>query len=99
MSHVDSPELVDVDYAAAYCSVSRWTILNWLKARTLPGVKQGRRWYIRKDRLEQMFDPANHSSTEGQSKRDSPSSAVATTNHSGAVSSGLALRGSSEEAS
>lgn len=67
MTQVDSPQLVDTAYAASYLQCSVKTIKRRCNSGELPAIKFARRWYIRKDRLEQMFDPL------------SPSTAVAPT--------------------
>lgn len=53
---VASPALVDSIYVAKYLEVTVETVERACRRKELPAVKFGRRWYIRKDRLEQMFD-------------------------------------------
>lgn len=86
---VDSPELVDSDYAAAWLRVNVATINRKCRKREIPGAfKFGHRWLMRKDLLESLFDP---SSTTGGSL-DSPSSDATTAIPSGAAARGQASR-------
>jgi len=56
MAATASPPLVDSTYAAEYLRVTVETVERACRRGELPGVKFARRWYIRRDRLEEMFD-------------------------------------------
>ena len=60
-------DLLNTEEAAALARVSTETITEWCKSKKLPATKPGRRWYIRRQDLESMFDPFAPPSVHGAS--------------------------------
>ena len=53
---VAEERLLTPEQVSARLQLSEITILHWLRAKKLPGVKLGKRWRVRESDLRQFID-------------------------------------------